>query len=191
MEPESQLRPLATLGDFRLIRELGRGGMGVVFEAELLSMGRRVALKVLPFAAMVDGKAVTRFRNEVRAVASLDHRHIVPVYFVGEKRGVHLTARAVSVTEGPATKFRTIKHRIFSLASRQFRQSLSNLRLSARDSSGTIRSMGIPPANSVFVVCRKLMNSHFLFLLHLLQYRFRRKIALGHLAVSCRRCQPG
>jgi serine/threonine protein kinase/WD40 repeat protein len=80
------------LGDFRLIRELGRGGMGTVFEAEQLSMGRRVALKVLPFAALVDGKALQRFRNEVRAAAALDHPHIVSVYSVGEERGVHFYA---------------------------------------------------------------------------------------------------
>ena len=77
--------PAKTLGDFRLIRELGRGGMGTVYEAEQLSMGRHVALKVLPFAALVDDKSLQRFRNEVRAAAALDHPHIVSVYSVGRR----------------------------------------------------------------------------------------------------------
>ncbi len=80
------------LGDFRLIRELGRGGMGTVYEAEQLSMGRRVALKVLPFAALAHEKSLQRFRNEVRAAAALDHPHIVSVYSVGEDRGIHYFA---------------------------------------------------------------------------------------------------
>jgi serine/threonine protein kinase/Tfp pilus assembly protein PilF len=80
------------LGDFRIIREIGRGGMGMVYEAEQLSMGRRVALKVLPFAALAQDKSLQRFRNEVRAAAALDHPHIVPVYSVGEERGVHYYA---------------------------------------------------------------------------------------------------
>jgi hypothetical protein len=54
-------------GDFRLIRELGRGGMGVVYEADQLSLGRRVALKVLPFAATLDAKQLQWFRTEAMA----------------------------------------------------------------------------------------------------------------------------
>lgn len=77
------------LGDFRIVRELGRGGMGVVYEAEQLSMGRRVAVKVLPFAGLIRGTGLQRFQNEVRAAASLDHPNIVSVYSVGEERGVH------------------------------------------------------------------------------------------------------
>lgn len=88
----SDFRPKKTLGDYRVIRELGRGGMGVVYEAEQLSMGRRVALKVVPFAAMVDQRMLKRFHNEVRAAAALEHPNIVPVYFVGEERGVHYYA---------------------------------------------------------------------------------------------------
>jgi serine/threonine protein kinase len=78
-----------TLGDFRIVREVGRGGMGVVYEAEQISLGRRVALKVLPFAATMDPRQLQRFLNEARAAASLHHEHIVPVYAVGQERGVH------------------------------------------------------------------------------------------------------
>jgi serine/threonine protein kinase/Tfp pilus assembly protein PilF len=80
------------LGDFRLLREIGRGGMGVVYEAEQLSMGRRVALKILPFVAIAEDKSLQRFRNEVRAAAALEHPHIVSVYSIGEERGVHYYA---------------------------------------------------------------------------------------------------
>ncbi len=86
------IRPLATLGDFRIVREIGRGGMGVVYEAEQLSLGRRVALKVLPFAAMLGDMQLKRFHNEARAAATLDHPNIVAVHFVGVERGVHYYA---------------------------------------------------------------------------------------------------
>jgi serine/threonine protein kinase len=80
------------LGDFRILRELGRGGMGVVYEAEQISLGRRVALKVLPFAAMLDRQQLARFKNEARAAATLDHPNIVAIYSVGAERGVHYYA---------------------------------------------------------------------------------------------------
>jgi WD40 repeat protein/serine/threonine protein kinase/tetratricopeptide (TPR) repeat protein len=80
------------LGDFRILGEVGRGGMGVVYEAEQLSLGRRVALKVLPFAAALDPKQLQRFKNEAQAAAQLHHQGIVPVYYVGCERGVHFYA---------------------------------------------------------------------------------------------------
>ena len=87
-----ECRPNVELGDFRIVRQVGRGGMGVVYEAEQLSLRRRVALKVLPFAATMDPKQLQRFRNEALAAASLHHEHIVPVYAVGCERGVHYYA---------------------------------------------------------------------------------------------------
>lgn len=83
---------LGELGDFLLLREVGRGGMGVVYEAEQRSLGRRVALKVLPFASTLDPKLLQRFKNESLAAAHLQHTHIVPVYATGCERGVHFYA---------------------------------------------------------------------------------------------------
>jgi WD40 repeat protein/serine/threonine protein kinase len=83
---------LGELGDFRLLREIGRGGMGVVYEAVQISLNRRVALKVLPFAATLDPRQLQRFKNEAQAAAQLHHQHIVPVYGVGCERAVHFYA---------------------------------------------------------------------------------------------------
>ena len=80
------------LGDFRILGELGRGGMGVVYEAEQISLDRIVALKILPFAAMLDDRQLQRFKNEARAAATLHHPNIVPVFSVGSERGVHYYA---------------------------------------------------------------------------------------------------
>jgi serine/threonine protein kinase len=83
---------LGSIGEFQLLREIGRGGMGVVYEAHQTSLNRRVALKVLPFAAALDPKQLQRFQNEAQAAARLHHTNIVPVFAVGAERGVHYYA---------------------------------------------------------------------------------------------------
>jgi serine/threonine protein kinase/WD40 repeat protein len=80
------------LGDFRILREVGRGGMGIVYEAEQVSLGRRVALKVLPQQAHLDPRYLSRFEREAKAAARLHHTNIVPVYGVGTDRGIHYYA---------------------------------------------------------------------------------------------------
>src|SRR5207302_4345693 len=72
----------------RIIREIGHGGMGVVYEAEQVSLGRHVALKVLPKQALADSKQKSRFNREARAAAKLHHTNIVPVFGNGEHEGL-------------------------------------------------------------------------------------------------------
>ena len=79
---------LKQLGDYRIIREIGHGGMGVVYEAEQVSLGRHVALKLLPHHALHDAKQKRRFEREAKAAAKLHHTNIVPVFGVGEHDGV-------------------------------------------------------------------------------------------------------
>src|SRR6516162_3618160 len=92
LPPIGDAMPADPLGDFQIVREIGRGGMGIVYEAMQLSLGRRVALKVLPFAAALDAKHLQRFKTEAHAAAQLHHTNIVPIYAVGCERGVHFYA---------------------------------------------------------------------------------------------------
>lgn len=73
------------IGDYRIVREVGRGGMGIVYEAKQISLGRRVALKVLPRHLVGDQKVLERFRREARAAARLHHTNLVPVFEVGQE----------------------------------------------------------------------------------------------------------
>lgn len=87
--------PIRQLGDFRIIREIGRGGMGVVFEAEQQSLGRRVALKVIAGSSAGSANGVRRFRREAEAAARLHHTNIVPVYGVGHENDYHFYAMQI------------------------------------------------------------------------------------------------
>ncbi len=80
------------LGEYRIVREVARGGMGVVYEAVQASLDRRVALKVLPFGALLSETAAERFAREAATAGRLHHTNIVPIYAVGEERGIHYYA---------------------------------------------------------------------------------------------------
>lgn len=80
------------LGDFELVREIGRGGMGVVYEAVQKSLKRPVALKVISPLIAGSEKQLRRFRREAESAASLHHSNIVPVYGIGEDQGLQYYA---------------------------------------------------------------------------------------------------
>jgi len=88
------------LGDFDIIRELGRGGMGVVYEARQRSLNRRVALKVLSTGLGLTTKAIMRFKREAEAAAKLHHTNIVPIYFTGDEGRVPYYA--MELVDGPS-----------------------------------------------------------------------------------------
>ena len=92
-QPENGTSPASKvperLGDYLLLRRIGSGGMGIVYEAIQESLGRHVALKTLPFHQLGDANRLERFRREARAAARLHHTHIVPVFGVGERDGLH------------------------------------------------------------------------------------------------------
>ena len=85
---ERRCDTVTRLGDYRIVREVGRGGMGIVYEAEQVSLGRHVALKVLPQHLLQDGRNKQRFEREAKSAARLHHTNIVPVFGVGEQDGL-------------------------------------------------------------------------------------------------------
>ena len=127
------------LGDFQIVREIGRGGMGIVYEAIQLSLGRRVALKVLPFAATFDAKHLQRFRQEAQAAAQLHHTNIVPVYAVGCERGIHFYA--MQLIDGQS----------LDVVVRQLREQagMSPLEIGSADMSSSSRHRESAPSSSI------------------------------------------
>lgn len=95
VKPRPKRRVLAeqkVIGDFQVIREIGRGGMGIVYEAIQRSLDRKVALKVLSSGIADTPLQLQRFRREAEAAARLHHTNIVPVYGIGEENGIHFYA---------------------------------------------------------------------------------------------------
>src|SRR5262245_21696629 len=97
------------LGEYRILREVGHGGMGVVYEAMKETLGRHVALKVLPFHRLLGSHRLERFQREARAAARLHHTNIVPVFGVGEDKGIHFYAMQFIQGQGLDEVLREVK----------------------------------------------------------------------------------
>jgi hypothetical protein len=102
--------PLERLGDYRIVRLVGQGGMGTVYEAEQVSLGRRVALKVLPARLLASASYRARFEREARAAGRLHHTNIVPVYGVGEHDGTPYYAMQFIEGHGLDAVLRELRH---------------------------------------------------------------------------------
>jgi serine/threonine protein kinase/WD40 repeat protein len=136
---------LERLGDYRILREVGRGGMGIVYEAEQESLGRHVALKVLPAHALLDAARLQRLQREAKAAARLHHTNIVPVYGVGEHEGLHYY----------------VMQFIQGLALDEVLAELTRLR-QARQAPETAAAGPLPaPGSEVSAVAQALLTRHF------------------------------
>ena len=144
--PEESARIHRDMGDYQILREIGRGGMGVVYEAVQVSLGRHVALKVLPTLSLADSQQLTRFRREARAAAQLHHTNIVPVFGVGDHDGVHYFAMQFIRGQPLDEVIRQIK-------SMQTRQSADD-----PGSTPTVTLEHSPPATEV---AHSVLSGHF------------------------------
>jgi serine/threonine protein kinase/Flp pilus assembly protein TadD len=154
------------LGDYCIVREIGRGGMGVVYEAEQRSLNRRVALKVLPMAAALDARQFQRFQLEAQAAACLHHNNIVPVFAVGTEGGVPFYAmqyiegrslaevidelrRAEGLNEEPPPHVREAGPRLADLSTTALARSLVSGQAPTRHADGPTEPHGtVPPGEA-------------------------------------------
>ena len=132
------------LGDFRIVRMIGRGGMGIVFEAEQVSLRRRVALKVLPFAAALDPQQLRRFQIEAQAAAQLHHTNIVPIFSVGCERGVHYYAMQYIEGQTLAALIRDLR-RLAGLEAPAGEATAAGVSLAEEVVSGRLAPAPLPP----------------------------------------------
>jgi serine/threonine protein kinase len=109
-EPPHEELVSACVGDYRILRRINSGGMGEVYEAEQCSLKRRVALKVLPFAATLNAHQLQRFQREAEMAAQLHHTNIVPVYAVGCDRGIHYYAMQYIDGQNVAEVIQGLRH---------------------------------------------------------------------------------
>jgi serine/threonine protein kinase/tetratricopeptide (TPR) repeat protein len=132
------------LGDFRLLREVGRGGMGVVYEAEQLSLRRKVALKILPSAALLDSRRLQRFQHEAQAAAQLHHPHIVPIFAVGQDQGIHYYAMQFVSGQSVATYINSLRE-----ASKRGAAGAGSASISSSDYFQSIATWGVQAAEAM------------------------------------------
>ncbi|MBI5758194.1 MAG: serine/threonine protein kinase, partial [Planctomycetales bacterium] len=135
------------LGDFRILGEVGRGGMGVVYEAEQISLKRRVALKVLRYGAAADNEAMQRFQREAETVATLHHTNIVPIFAIGCENGVHYYA--MQFIEGHSLADATISRNALASGSDPQQPDASAFPLIGQSRSNDIANWGLQAAEAL------------------------------------------
>jgi serine/threonine protein kinase len=140
-DPTTGVPASAQLGDYRILREVGRGGMGVVYEAKQISLGRRVALKVLPFAAAIDPKQRQRFQIESQAAAQLHHPHIVPIFGVGCDQGIHYYAMQFVDGRSLATILDELRSRSDAKPSHGVNSARDSLQVSVEEPSSIVLAL--------------------------------------------------
>lgn len=113
LRPAQSSDELGRLGHYRIVRILGEGGMGLVFQAEDLSLGRSVALKVIR-PEILDGKTKERFLLEAQAAAQIDHERVITIYQVGEDNDVPFVA--MRLLQGESLKERLDREKILEIS---------------------------------------------------------------------------